>query len=233
MSKKIDFVYTSKHAYEVVDRPEPASSFMPQWFRELDQYSGGKLITEGTGTSGTAKKCVPLLDGMTTGYTIKLWTDIHVVNRDDGKREINWRTTLPVFEIHPGADTYLPPPFGYDSTVYKFLTHFRIVTPKGYSIIVSPPAGHNQSLFRALPAVIDTDGKMIDFSFPMWIKKDFNGVVERGIPMVTIIPFKRDSWKANHSYITNEQNMIDADNTINKTIHNHYRNFVWNKKDFK
>lgn len=233
MSKTIEFVYINKHAYEVVDRPEPASSFIPEWFRTLQQYSGGKLITQGTGTSATAKKCVPLLDGMTTGYTLKLWTDIHVFNREDGKREINWRTTLPVFEIHPGADTYVPPPFGYDSTVYKFLSHFRIKTPKGYSVMVVPPSGHNQSIFRAIPAVIDTDGDLLDLSFPMWIQKDFEGIVERGIPMVTIIPFERESWKAKSSYISNEQNMIDADNRINKTIQNYYRSFVWKKKDFK
>lgn len=233
MSKEIEFIYVGKHAYEVVDRPEPASTFIPQWFRDLDQYSGGKLVTRGTSTSGTAKKCVPLLDGMTTGYTLKLWTDINVVKLDNGKREINWRTSLPVFDIHKGAEEYVPEPPGYDKTVYKFISHLKIKTPVGYSVMVMPPSGHNNSIFRALPAVVDTDSGVLDFTFPMWIKKDFYGIIERGIPMVTVVPFKRDSWKAKYSYVTNEQHAIDADNTVNKTIRNHYRNFIWSKKDFK
>lgn len=233
MSKIIDFIYTSRHAFEVIDRPQPASTFIPEWFRNLEQYSGGKLVTFGTGTSGTVKKCVPFLDGMTTGYTLTLWTDINITKRDNNKTEINWRTTIPVFEIHTGAENYVPPPFGYSPTVYKFLSHFRIKTPKGYSILVVPPAGHNHSPFRPLPAVIDTDGELLDFSFPMWLQKDFDGIIERGIPMATIIPFERESWKAKYSFITEEQNAIDADNRINKTIQNYYRNFVWKKKDFK
>lgn len=233
MSKDIEFIYIGERAYHVVDRPEPASYFVPQWFKDLEQYEGGKLITKNQASSSTAKKCIPLLDGMTIGYTLKLWTDINVVELENGKREIGWRTTLPVFDIHQSAEKYFPAPTGYDKTVYKFISHLRIKTPKGYSIMVMPPSGHNDSIFRAIPAVVDTDGDVLDFTFPMWIKKDFYGVVERGIPLVTIVPFKRDSWKAKYSYITNEQHTIDADKTFNKTIKNHYRNFIWKKKSFK
>lgn len=233
MSKDIEFIYIGEHAYNVVDRPQPASSFIPQWFKDLEQYHGGKLITRNQSTSSTAKKCIPLLDGMTTGYTLKLWTDINVVKLENGKREITWRTSLPVFDIHKNADTYLPSPPGYDSTVYKFIPHLRIKTPNGYSVLVIPPSGHNESIFRAIPAVVDTDGDVLDFTFPMWIQKDYYGIIERGIPMATVIPFKRESWKAKYSYVTNEQHAIDADNTFNKTIKNHYRNFIWKKKSFK
>lgn len=229
----IEFVYTNNHTFNVVDRPVPATTFMPQWYRDLEQYHGGKLITIGTGVNATAKKCVPFLDGMTVGYTVPLWTDLNVIKNKNGKTEINWRTTIPVFEIHPGAENYVPPPFGYGSTVWKFLTHFRVKTPAGYSVLVTAPSGHFQSPFRPLPAVIDTDGDILDFSYPMWLKDDYEGIIERGIPMVTIIPFKRENWKATYSHITNEQNAIDADNWINKTIKNYYRNNVWNKKDYK
>ena len=42
-----------------------------------------------------------------------------------------------------------------------------------------------------------TDKEVLNFHLPMWLKKDFIGIIKKGTPIAQIIPFKRDNWTAN------------------------------------
>ncbi len=58
-------------------------------------------------------------------------------------------------------------------------------------------------------------------------------LVEKGTPMVQVIPFKRESWKAEYSSLAEGEYDALEDATFGSTIKNHYKRFVWTKKDFK
>jgi hypothetical protein len=67
----------------------------------------------------------------------------------------------------------------------------------------------------------------------MFLKSDFEGIVEKGTPMIQIIPFKRENWTSSFSQIDMEQSVINRDRDTKATIVNNYVKNVWSKKSFK
>ena len=200
---KITFKYIDEFSFNVHERPKPAKEFVPDWFKNLSPYfktpenPQGELIVENFHSNASAKKCMPMLDAMTAGYIIPLWTDVQV-RQVNGEPLITWKVQDEVFELHGGTFRVLPAPPGYDQIVFKYVHKLWIQTDPGYSIAVSAPAGHYDQPFLQIPAVIDSDSKsMAPTPFPVWIKKGFEGIVEKGTPIAQVVPFKREAWTHN------------------------------------
>jgi hypothetical protein len=235
---KINFIYIGDYAYEVIEKPRPSSAFIPDWFKDMspymreDGFPEDRPIVRNQNSNASAKKCTPMLDGIVTGYTVPLWSDVFVEQSDE-MLDINWRASKDVFQLHGASSRLVDPPPGYSTAVFKFMTWFRMKTPPGYSVMVRPPAGHYDLPFYAIPAVIDTDKSVIDNNLPVWVRSDFEGIVEKGTPIAQIIPFKRESWKAEFDVISEERQLIDEDKTFGTTIKNNYIKNIWSKKSFK
>lgn len=233
MSKEIEFIYVTEHSYNAYLRPEPAKTFIPEWYKDLQPYKNGKFGIHNGVTNATAKKCTPLLDGMVTGYIVPLWADVYIEDIEN-RPSISWTTSVSVFQKHDESATLMPPPDGYSKHMVKYVSSLTVRTPKGYSILVTQPSGYQDSPFRTVPAIIDTDtDKILDLPFPIWVKEGYTGIVEKGTPLVQIIPFKRDDWKSKFSFMTGDELRVRADRSFNSVIKNHYTKFVWKKKDFK
>ena len=71
------------------------------------------------------------------------------------------------------------------------------------------------------------------FERRMWIKKNFSGVVEKGTPLIQLIPFKRDDWEATHNYYEDGEFSLVQEKNFNSTIISHYIKQVWSKKSYK
>jgi hypothetical protein len=236
--KNIKFEYLDEYAWSVCEKPKPSKEFIPQWFKDMPPYmiskenpTGKKLIVENFLSNASAKKCIPMLDGMSAGYTIPLWSDVQV-RQVDGGPKITWRVTQDVFELHGPSSREIPAPFGYSQIVFKYDARLRIKTPKGYSILVTSPLGHYHQPFLAIPAIIDTDKSNTSVPFPMWIKSGLEEIVEKGTPMVQIIPFKRDDWKMEITYMKDNEYNYDFDREWKSTIVNNYVKKYWSKKKF-
>ena len=67
----------------------------------------------------------------------------------------------------------------------------------------------------------------------MWVKSNFEGVVEKGTPLVQIIPFKRDNWQATFNYYEDGEFEKHDDKNFRGTIVGHYIKNHWSKKNFK
>jgi hypothetical protein len=238
MTNKIKFTYIGDYAYEVHDRPTPSAKHIPQWFANMPSYTPtptnpeGKRIEIVNGVStATAKKCSPMLDAMTTGYTVSLWTDILVEQNDNGFPNISWRVKRDVFKQHGVSGQEIPAPPGYLPVVLKYLTDFRVSTPPGYSILIKPPAGHYDLPFMAATAIIDSDSSVIDTNIPVWIKENTSGIIEKGTPIAQIFPFKREDWEAEFDVISEEKFDREVDKGFHKTLVNNYiKNHRKNKK---
>jgi len=228
----IEFVFLGKHEFEAYEKPYPAKNAIPKWFTEIPHYHNNKFTIENGATTATARRCIPLLDGMTAGYIVPLRCDVLVEQKEDGPA-ISWIATRGVFAKHDSSSSMIPPPPGFTNKVAKYYSGMRIKTPKGYSHMVQHPSGYYDSPFRAIPAIIDSDGIQLDSSFPVWIQDGFEGIVPKGTPIVQIIPFKRESWKSKTSYITREELDIEADKHYNSVLKNHYLKNFWHKKDYK
>jgi hypothetical protein len=245
MDNNIKFIYYNQLAYEMNEHPRPAKNFIPKWYKNMAPYqknnenpTGTKINVESLESNATAKKCTPMLDGITSGYIVPLWCDIQIkqiknIETNKYYQRITWRIKPDVFELHGPSSREIPAPFGYNQEVFKFITYFRIETPKGYSIMVHTPSGHYNLPFYAIPAVIDSDRSVIDNNFPCWIQSDFEGIVEKGTPIAQITPFKRLNWKSNMSLISEQEHEIKRQIGFDSNILNNYVRNIWSKKEYK
>jgi hypothetical protein len=238
MKQIIKFQAKDEYAWEVAPRPFPAKEALPQWYKKMVPYNvtpenpkGNKLLVRNFASNASPKKCIPMLDALTSGYIIPLWSDVQVTNEGENKF-LTWRVTEPVFELHGPQANEVQTPTGYNSQVFKFLNKWRIITPKGYSCLVVQPFGYRQTGVQAVPGLIDTDKNSLEILPPVWFANDFEGILEKGTPMVQVIPFKRSDWKAEYSYLKNDQYRKIEDRNFNSTIINHYLKNVWSKKTY-
>jgi len=242
MSKNINFRARSKTEFDVELKPYPAVKNLPKWFLDMEPYKDpsspnypddGKLHFRNKVANATFKKCVPLLDGMSAGYIIPLWADVMIEQFDTGPN-IFWKTNKNTFAIHGESSSHIVPPPGYENIVYKYNNCWIPQTPKGYSCLIISPIGHNDLPFKAIPAIVDTDSSTLELVFPMWIKKGFEGIVEKGTPMVQVIPFKRDDWDSTFDYYEDgEYSNIVQEKNFNSTMVGHYLKNHHSKKKFK
>lgn len=228
------------YMYEVAPRPFPASQALPQWWRDMTPYlktpdnpDGKKVIVENYNSNATFKKCTPMLDALTSGYIIPLWADVQIKRAGNGAPRLTWKTRSDVFQVHGPSSAHVETPSGYGNEVFKFMNGWIPKTPKGYSILVTQPFGYKDSPFNAVPAVLDSDVSTLEIVPPVWIKQDFEGIVEKGTPMVQLIPFKREDWQTSFSSLKHGEYEMIEDANLNGTIVNHYIKKHWSKKTYK
>jgi hypothetical protein len=240
MKQKIKVEFLGEEAFNVCLPLEPASKYIPKWYKNLGQYmptneypNASKPVIEKNQHIWTVKKCTPLLDGMTSGYIVPLWSDVQI-RRVGGSRRISWLTNLPVFEEHgPSGDT-IPSPPGYEQKVFRYISHFRVKTPRGYSCLIMPPSGFQDLPFHSMTAIVDTDTTLVDTNISVWVKEDIdNVIVEKGTPIAQIIPFKREDWKLEASFIDINKWKYEMDKNVISNLKNNYVRNFWTKKEFK
>lgn len=239
MYKTITFVSKSKYGWEVSNKPYPAHQSIPDWWRNLTPYypsendPEGKKIQINKGVSNaTAKKCVPMLDAITSGYLIDLWSDVQITQTKEGPY-VSWRVSESVFNLHGPSSRDVPPPTGYSNVVMKFNNFWIPKTPKGYSVFITSPAGRNNDPFKAIPAIVDSDKSTTELVVPMWVSESFEGIVEKGTPLLQITPFKRENWKSDFTFVDHNEYLIMEDKNFQSTLVNHYIKKIWNKKTYK
>jgi hypothetical protein len=71
--------------------PKPATSFVPEWYKQMESYMSGDKKPDGNGMStGTIKRCMPVFDAITGGYIITTYADVYVSQKEvqyiDGKK---------------------------------------------------------------------------------------------------------------------------------------------------
>jgi hypothetical protein len=237
VTKKIKFVALTRYDSEVCPKPTPAINHLPDWWRDSTPYikseknpTGKKLMIKDYESNASFKKCTPMLDLLGAGYIVTLWADVLIEEFDIGVG-LKWRVQKPLFEnqIMDGVAV----PEGYHENGFKFMNRWVPQLPKGYSALIIPPVGHPNGIFRPLPAIIDYDATPHPLFPPGFIKKDFNGILEKGTPMFQIIPFKRDNWESSFDFFEDDYGDIIRDKFIKATIVNNYIKNFWTKKSFK
>jgi hypothetical protein len=200
MNKNTINFYPSKESYDgIFDEPVLAKDNIPQWYKKQSRYTGGeKVLSPENGTYNTTiKACMPVFDLITAGYIIKTPADIMVNINQDGSPNFSWAiNNYTCIESHGQMQ--------YDSfniakefhpVGYKFINPWITQTPKGYSSIFMSPSLRDDLPFYCLPAIVDTDNHPTPVNFPFFLRKDFEGLIPAGTPMIQIIPFKRQDWE--------------------------------------
>ena len=201
--------------------PIPASKAVPNWWRK------DSVVKE---QMHTMKKCVPILDSLTAGYVIPLPADVWKAR---GVKNFGQRNDIAfVSEHYPLQTEAYPAPEEFDSQPYKWVNPWNIKTPKGYSCLFIHPLNSGDSPFYSFSGIVDTDKHPVTVNFPFLIKKEFEGVIPAGTPIIQVIPFKRDKWES--KVIDNKDYVEPKDfyKIFNPPFGQYKRNW-WTKKEFR
>jgi hypothetical protein len=186
---KIEFLCAKEDA-GVIAEPIPAKSALPDWFRKLPPVDAKHQNAFDNGL--TIKRCIPFLDAMTTGWVIPLAATVRLEIKDEG-RTVNagWEFDKVMVSNHnayqiAGHPSEASPPC-------KFHNYWTVVTPPGWSCLFTPLLNRPHTVFQVLAGVVDTDTYRSLIHFPFLpTAGDGTHVIEKGTPLVQVIPFKRD-----------------------------------------
>ena len=237
---KIKFSPMTEWAKE--NPPEPIKKNVPNWYKNMDllikdQESTAKSLNEhNSSTPYTVKKCIPVLDYLTSGYLFKFTSEVMVTEdvSEDGVH-FNWRTPSKETAIDGHSHYQCPVSIrGKKRTYIKFFPFYKITTPPGYSCLFYQPDFLGEKNFTLFPGIVDTDKHEVGINFPGYIHDGVeNFHIPLGHPMIAIFPFKRDDWEMELD------DKIHYDQTTNfmkkRTIkfYDIYRDFFHSKKSYK
>ena len=120
---------------------------------------------------------------------------------------------------------------GFSKTPFKWSSTWYIQTPPGWSCLFTHPSGHGDLPFRTISAIVDTDVYKQEIAFPFWLLDSFEGVIEKGTPIVQVIPFKRQEWHSEVSRLKDKEWFYMKERGFNsKFIGNYLKNFRQDKK---
>ena len=177
----------------VIAEPVPAREALPEWFKRLAPVDKQRLST--TDNALTVKRCMPFLDALMTGWILPLAATVRIEVLDNGQTvNTGWdfdRTM--VSNHHPyqvaGHPMQPRPP-------NKFHNHWTIRTPKGWSCLFIPPMNQPNGVVEIAAGVVDTDEYTALIHFPFFaIAADGLYTLEKGTPLVQVIPFRRDAME--------------------------------------
>jgi hypothetical protein len=234
--KNIVFTNTIPSTEKLAPPPEPARNNLPEWYKQIDSFIGGKLDIVDGNPNQTVKKCMPVFDSITSGYLIKLWSDVHVKRMPDGSVSISpsaLRVDSKIVEGHPIEQAYnYPFPKAHEKEVLKWINPWHIRTPKGYSTLFISPMHRSDLPFEIMPGVVDTDTFPLSVNFPFFLESDFEGIIPYGTPIAQIIPFKRDIFTHSVEKIDLEE-YNKMHNYHDSSFINRYKNKWWSRKEYK
>lgn len=253
MSKKIEF---TKNLDYVDDKfvPKPAKAFIPEWYKNTEPFVEGRnLVTENNMMANASiKKCIPVLDALTSGYIITSYADVYVIPNKDPYFE-NMELDDPMakpkpgdpqwinghinsIEFHPHGQAKLYPiKDGRTHSYPKWINAWGIKTPPGYSCLFINPMNNPNDIFSILSGVVDTDVYTEPVNFPFIMNdKDFEGMIPAGTPIAQVIPFKRDSWESEIQEAERKQSngLTKNANKLHTRLIDRYKNIYWNKKQY-
>ena len=214
-----------------IEQPQPASRFIPDWYKNMESYIGGEKKPNGSGVSQvTIKKCMPVFDAITAGYIITLPADVYVSIKDE-KQYFEW-SSLGLVSFHPIEQAPEHPsrkPHAYP----KWNNPWAIKTPKGYSTLFVQPM-HRESVFTILPGIVDTDTYTAPVNFPMVINDpNFEGLIPQGTPIAQVIPFKREGWKMEIGSIEELKEQHNITQKLQTKFFDRYKQMFWSRKEYK
>ena len=177
-------------------RPQPANKFIPDWWKGLPKHD---LL----GEVPTVRVCPSFPDFFSSGFVIPMWADV-MLQYDDLTESWKWIAGRPhssnpfSVEVHPNTQfiDFVTPTAQGDpgSMVFKFISPWNLITPKGYSVLQLPMFYHFSNDFSVLPGIIHTDTHHELNQQILYHGEGKEIFIRRGTPLVQYIPFKRSKY---------------------------------------
>jgi hypothetical protein len=239
---KIKFYPFSKETEAFAPAPTPASKQVAEWYKHQPAYGMDEHEALRKGTSGaTVKKCMPIFDVMTAGYIIYTPVDIYVDTTNPDKMDYSVPGQVKymakdIFSSHsPEQVSHYPVDTSkYHKHVFRIMPFWSVGTEPGYSCLFTHPFHRDPVPFKALSAVVDTDKFISDGHLSLHVEKDFKGIIQKGTPLVQVIPFKRDEYEMELVDVDEASSIINKQRLNIRTFFKHgYKDTMRTKKEYK
>ena len=227
----MNIIFTNTSGFDELEKPQPASKFIPDWYKDMESYMGGDKKPDGNGgTTATIKRCMPVFDAINAGYIVTSPADVYVSIKD-GNQYFAW-SSLGLISFHPISQAPNHPA-RKKHDYPKWISHWSIRTPKGYSTMFVQPM-HRESVFTILPGIVDTDEYYAPVNFPFVINDpEFEGLIPKGTPIGQIIPFKRDSWQMEFGNEKELKDQFNNTSTLSTKFFDRYKTMFRQDKTYK
>jgi len=198
--------------FEVAPKPKKMTSFFPAKMKGHELNMNPKeMPKEHIGFNHSVKKCMPFTDCMKLGFGVPLWHYLFIRNGeayDATANSVEPTNDNMIYTLSSHSkqqventtldELKLPP------IVKKLSSPWRIVTPKGWSCLITAPYHRDDIPVKIFSGVVDTDMYPIAPQFPFLVDPDFAGEVPMGTVIAQVIPFKRVNSKMKMNYKTEE-----------------------------
>ncbi len=164
----------------VIAEPVPARSVLPSWFRQLPGIDKSQVTATNNGI--TAKRCLPFVDALSTGWIVPLAAPVRLeISRGGQTVSAGWEFDREMVSNH-GAFQIAGSPYEPRPPM-KFHNHWTIRTAKGWSCLFLPPINRPNGVIEVLSGLVDTDSYTSPVNFPfVAIAPDGVHTLDKGNP---------------------------------------------------
>ena len=181
--KKIIFEENDLAAKYLLNIPKPAKNFVPEWFKKqklfTNETNNEMDFVKSSGNFATYKRCVPVTDSLTAGYILELPATIYITNSGDSDNYVpfvSWLVDWPICDSNdPTTLGNYPVPFGYNPSFIRWITNWKIKTPRGHSLWVTHPSHRYDLPFITINGFVDTDLHPNSLALPFFFFYCFGG----------------------------------------------------------
>jgi len=239
MMKLIKFF--AQEEYKDFGKPTPAKKMIPEWYRKSESYWNDP---DGKSSEGL-KKCMPFMDTMVSGYFLTFPVNVyineknndlgHIFQNNESDLQIRWggppQYAGMIMERPKELGADMPRPAGHYPNHLVFSGSWSMKTPRGWSVLMTPPLNRYDLPFTSSSGIIDSDKFTSPGNIPFFIKKGFSGVIEAGTPFVQLTPLKRENWlMAENDKSLKESRKIEG--SLLSKSESQYKRFAWSRKKF-
>lgn len=175
----------------------PAGKMFPKWWKPAQQQVDPLKALEGVTYMG---KCRGLIDMWKTGYVVRTWHTTIIEHTPQGQLTYEVNNEFTAEMEHLGWDNgfhaflsksskMIPSRPHRHQDVFKFLSPWRVVPPKGVKLIYIPLQYHENVWFEAATGVVDCEISN-DLNIQGWVTlpKGQRYVIPAGTPIAQIVP---------------------------------------------
>lgn len=247
--KKIVFNITPVDDPSVILSPQPASQFVPQWYKDGERFvsrtDGTINIRNEEDKSGGLKSCMPFLDSIISGYIQPLSSAIEIT-KNNGVDPVEFRYVVEnengeyvdgpdlglISERSGDIGHTMPRPAGYTKNHMVWTGKWGWKLPRGWSMIITHPMNQFQLPFITASGFMESDRFTSSGNIPWYIKEGFTGIIPKGTPMFQLIPVKREKWLGIVPLKPVSKKAVFIGNKARDVLYGFYRDSLWVKKEY-
>jgi hypothetical protein len=232
--------WTSTAYIETTPPPVPAIENLPIWWKDRPLYQRHDNINELSVTNNrgadaaaiSVKHCMPYFDSLTAGYHYRLPTSITVKKTSNpDKPDVSWDEQA-VRPMEMRGHIELPVPSGCYPIHFVWDMRWGTKLPDGWSLMITHPLGRWDLPFITMTAIQDSDRWFTNNVVTFFLRKDFEGVIPEGTPIMSMIPIKRANWTMEIDHTLQNEGTWDLERKRNY-LYGFYKKHRWIRKKYR